>query len=140
MLMPRTSLSKNAALVCVLGMLALLSVAGCKRSAPPAANEASLPRVPVAHASASAALPSGVLPARELTWTYAKTPVGRMRVVVLLPERRADERFPVLITMHGRGEALKGADRGARGWIDDYRLPRAIQRLENPPLKRADFL
>jgi enterochelin esterase-like enzyme len=63
-----------------------------------------------------------------------------MRVVVLLPARRAGERFPVLVTMHGRGEALKGPDRGARGWIDDYRLPRAIKRLGNPPLKREDFL
>ncbi len=58
-----------------------------------------------------------------------------MRAVVVLPERRADERFPVLVTMHGRGEALKGPDRGARGWVDDYALRRAIDRLAQPPRK-----
>ncbi len=67
------------------------------------------------------------------------TRIGQMRAVVVLPERAPDERFPVLVTMHGRGEALKGPDRGARGWIDDYALRRAIDRLSHPPLKPADF-
>jgi enterochelin esterase-like enzyme len=67
------------------------------------------------------------------------TRIGQMRAVVVLPERAPDERFPVLVTMHGRGEALKGPDRGARGWIDDYALRRAIDRLSHPPLKSADF-
>jgi hypothetical protein len=67
------------------------------------------------------------------------TRVGQMRAVVVLPERHPDERFPVLVAMHGRGEALKGPDRGARGWVDDYALRRAITRLGQPPLKAADF-
>src|SRR5687767_5789868 len=98
--MHRCCSSKNATLVGAWLVGSLLSIAACKRSPPPASNESSLPRVAVAHASASAEPTDVVQPARELTWTYAKTPIGRMRVVVLLPERRAGERFPVLVTMH----------------------------------------
>jgi hypothetical protein len=58
---------------------------------------------------------------------------------VVLPDRRVDERFPVLIALHGRGEAMKGPVRGARGWVDDYGLLRAMQRLSNPPLTKRDF-
>jgi enterochelin esterase-like enzyme len=62
-----------------------------------------------------------------------------MAAVVLVPERAADERFPVLVTFHGLGEAKKGAARGARGWIDDYGLLRAIERLRAPPLTAEDL-
>jgi dienelactone hydrolase len=63
-----------------------------------------------------------------------------MQAVVLVPPRRGDERFPVLVTMHGKGEAAKGVARGARGWIDDYWLPKAMQRLSQPPLSAEDLL
>jgi enterochelin esterase-like enzyme len=75
----------------------------------------------------------------ELTWTFDQTAVGRVDVVVVLPDRLADERFPLLIALHGRGEALKGPVRGARGWVDDYALGRAIRRLSMPPLTPEDF-
>lgn len=75
----------------------------------------------------------------ELTWTFEDATFGRIDVVVVLPDRRADERFPLLIALHGRGEAMKGPERGARGWVDDYALRRAIQRLGEPPLTVADF-
>jgi enterochelin esterase-like enzyme len=70
---------------------------------------------------------------------WDKTPVGPMQAVVLLPERTADQRFPVLITMHGKGEALKGVKRGARGWPDDYLIEDAIARLAKPPLTNNDM-
>jgi hypothetical protein len=60
--------------------------------------------------------------------------------VISVPARREGERFPVLITMHGRGEAFKGPEKGARGWIDDYWMTRAIERLRRPPLTAADLL
>jgi enterochelin esterase-like enzyme len=41
--------------------------------------------------------------------------------------------------MHGRGETLKGPERGARGWLDDYKLDRALTRLAKPPLTERDF-
>jgi iron(III)-salmochelin esterase len=87
--------------------------------------------------------PSAVAPeiaASELTWSFPATPVGPMQVVVSLPARRENQRFPVLITMHGRGEAFKGVARGARGWIDDYWMSRAIERLRRPPLAAEDLL
>ncbi len=76
---------------------------------------------------------------QEVTWAYADTPLGAMSAVVVVPERGADERFPVLLTFHGLGEAKKGAARGARGWIDDYGLLKALDRLEQPPLTPDDF-
>jgi len=75
----------------------------------------------------------------ELTWTFEGTAFGRIDVVVVLPDRLANQRFPVLIALHGRGEALKGPMRGARGWVDDYALGRAIRRLSLPPLEPRDF-
>ena len=50
-----------------------------------------------------------------------------------------EERFPVLVAFHGRGESVKGSRRGSRGWIDDYGLSRAIARLAAPPLRAEDF-
>lgn len=118
---------------------------GCEScSEPPSAP----PIVPAASAAAPAPLPSASgsgalgpeLAAGEITWTWEATPVGPMQVVVSLPARRAGERFPVLITMHGRGEAFKGPAKGARGWIDDYWMGRAIERLRKPPLVGQDLL
>jgi len=79
------------------------------------------------------------VPARELTWEFGSTAVGRMVAVVSVPAHAPGQKFPVLIAMHGRGEAFKGPARGARGWLDDYALPKAIERLEHPPLVEADF-
>jgi hypothetical protein len=97
----------------------------------------SAPAVVIVPPSASAARER--LPAEELTWAFPDTPIGRMSVVVLVPERLPSERFPVLIAMHGRGETLKGPERGARGWVDDYALLRATRRLARPPLAESDF-
>ncbi|MFC1642590.1 alpha/beta hydrolase [Myxococcota bacterium] len=97
--------------------------------------------------AAEASSPSGVFPtdsslsARELTWDYPETSVGPMRVVVSIPARNSQQtKLPVLIAMHGRGEAFKGPARGARAWVDDYWLPRALERLVRPPLLPADLL
>ena len=123
-------------------MLAALGpvVLGCSRSEPVASAEPMPKRAAVAAVSKpSSAPPAARLPAEERTWTFEKTPVGRMSVVVVLPERAASDRFPVLIAMHGRGETLKGPERGARGWVDDYALGRAVTRLSAPPLVANDF-
>jgi hypothetical protein len=63
-----------------------------------------------------------------------------MTVVAVIPQHAGpDHRLPVVITMHGLGEALKGPKKGARGWVDDYWLPKALRRLHAPPLHAADF-
>ena len=116
-------------------LLSALPALGCARREAP--ERAPAPALKLAAPSASTSIER--LPAEELTWTFPETPVGRMSVVVLVPERLPSERFPVLIAMHGRGETLKGAERGARGWVDDYKLARAIGRLRRPPLVERDF-
>ena len=80
-----------------------------------------------------------LLPAQEISWDYPDTELGRMRVVVFVPEHEADARLPVLVALHGRGEALKGPELGARGWIDDYALPVTVERLHRPPITLDDL-
>ncbi len=77
---------------------------------------------------------------RELTWTFEQGPFGSTDVVISIPPAQDEAaRFPVLIALHGRGESLKGSRRGARGWLDDYDLDRAMARLGKPPLRKRDF-
>lgn len=76
---------------------------------------------------------------REVTW-HLQGPFGAQPVVVVIPTLAdAQHRLPVLVVFHGRGEALKAPTRGARGFIEDYGLLTALQRLEKPPLLRSDF-
>jgi len=110
------------------------SLLACSRRADPPSQPL---QPPAPRASASAAPER--LAAYELTWGFRESGVGRMSVVVVVPERAPGERLPVLIAMHGRGVSLKGPERGARGWVDDYALVRATQRLARPPLVAADF-
>jgi hypothetical protein len=77
-------------------------------------------------------------PAQELTWQL-ESPWGKIPVVVWVPSRVPSQRFGMLVTFHGRGETLKGPARGARGWIDDYKLLTARERLSSPPLTASDF-
>ena len=85
------------------------------------------------------AAPTSTAPveAQEHTWRWKDSPVGPMVVVVSVP--RTAEKLPVLIAMHGLGESEKGPERGARGWLDDYRLDKALERLAEPPLNEADY-
>src|SRR4051812_49136508 len=112
--------------VCSLAVCLLTACA--KHSA--AGEAAAAASRPVAAASRTVAAPataapsilnpqSSILPQTEVTWAYADTPIGPMSAVVVIPARAAEERFPVLLTFHGMGEARKGPEKGARGWIDD---------------------
>jgi iron(III)-salmochelin esterase len=130
--------SRFAALA-VLGLLVACSRREPPGSSPPASTPAPIVASASASAPAAGPAPADPLPAEELSWTWTGTPIGEMRAVVLVPARAPGQRFPVLVTMHGRGEALKGPERGARGWVDDYALGRAIRRLAAPPLTRDDF-
>lgn len=75
--------------------------------------------------------------AQTLTWRFDDTPAGRVDVVVSVPPGRGAA--PLLIALHGQGEAFKGPARGARGWIDDYGLEEALERLASPPITRRDL-
>lgn len=66
---------------------------------------------------------------------------GSDRATVLLPRSLPPSpRPPVLIAMHGKGEAVRGAEAGAYGWIRDYKLPAAVAALRRGKLESKDFL
>jgi enterochelin esterase-like enzyme len=117
--------------------LALAGCTDCTRrdraeSQPPGATDTPLPPMP--EAGAAAGLPRGEVGTQ--TWTFD----GDGRAVVVVPSwTKPDEKLPVLIALHGRGEAVKGPEEGVMGWPRDYALLRAIQRLCAPPLTDADL-
>jgi enterochelin esterase-like enzyme len=70
------------------------------------------------------------------TWTFD----GGGRAIAIVPSwKKPDERMPLLIALHGRGEATKGPELGVLGWPKDYALLRAIERLCAPPITDADL-
>lgn len=80
---------------------------------------------------------SGAQPYSE--WVHyrrldVETPWGPRRVLVTFPRRGdrlehpPEERYPLLIALHGRGEA-RDPERGYLGWANLYRLPDAFAAL-----------
>ncbi len=109
--------------------------------APPPAPLASVsvPTIP-AHAPRTMRLERWSLPAEDLpVMPGSGRPLGSSEVAVLIPEGPADARYPLVIALHGRGEARKDPPAGALGWPRDYKLGRAHERLAKPPLIAADF-
>lgn len=62
-------------------------------------------------------------------------PDGQL-AALFAPEGSAD--WPVLVAMHGRGEAGRGLAAGAHGWRDDYDLDVIRAKLEAGALSRSD--
>ncbi len=62
-------------------------------------------------------------------------------VFVLLPSSRParEGSVSVIVALHGRGEALRGPARGARGWLDDYALRAAFVAMRRGRLDASDF-
>jgi hypothetical protein len=58
----------------------------------------------------------------------AKGSHEEQRALIFAP--KGSESWPVLVALHGRGEAGRGLDAGARGWRDDYHLVRAYRALQ----------
>lgn len=120
----------------LVGVVAPLALGACSRRDHPAAAEAppiptKLPEMPPPDAGAQ---PRGTVGTQ--TWTFD----GGGRAVVVVPSwTKPDEKLPVLIALHGRGEANKGPVDGAMGWPRDYALLRAIERVCQPPLTTTDF-
>lgn len=113
---------------------ALLGAAlmACSRREAPAPATVAPPPAPPPDAAPAAA--------RVLDWTMSPWPGGDALARIVVPTWGAvGQRFPVLIALHGRGEALKGPARGAAGWPDDYGMIRAFERLRSPPLVRGDL-
>ena len=73
------------------------------------------------------------------------TPWGERRVLVSFP-RRPDHRlsppgrrYPILIALHGRGEALVGPERGYLAWAIRYLMPNAFEALARGRLTQRDY-
>ena len=122
--------------------------------APPKAEEAktTLPPLPppqiVAPAKASDNLVKAVWEqgdTRVEEWELADQSQTPTRIAVLIPKAAVAatdaslKKYPVLIALHGRGEALKKPPDGALGWAKDYDLLLALRRIEHPPLTDSDF-
>ncbi len=86
-----------------------------------------------------AAVDAGVVGAtRLLAWEFPGA--VSTRTTVLVPATPpAGARYPVLVALHGRGEAQRSPADGALGWPRDYALARAYQRVSAPPLTVGDF-
>jgi hypothetical protein len=77
---------------------------------------------------------------RLLEWDMGAQAWGASRAVVVVPTwGGAGDRFPVVVALHGRGEAVKAPADGAMGWPRDYAMVHAIDRLRAPPLAAADY-
>lgn len=74
-----------------------------------------------------------------------ETPWGEQRVLMTFPRRGdrlehpPDERYPVVIALHGRGEALQGAERGYMGWANRYGLAEAFATLSRGRVFLTDY-
>ncbi len=130
---------------CVDVLMGCVDVPGSTSSAPTdrtAAGASVIVATAASPASARASAEPAIVPPKQwpkkvLTWDYETSNVGKTRVVIVSPE--TTEPLPVLIALHGLGEARKGPARGARGWIDDYGLLKALERLSKPPLTAEDM-
>jgi len=74
---------------------------------------------------------------RDLAFEPTPEDPDPQRALLLAPEGAAE--LPVLVALHGRGEAVRGVEVGARGWRDDYHLDAILRRLGAPPLQAADL-
>lgn len=67
------------------------------------------------------------------------SPWGEQQVLVITPRRASARRWPVVVALHGQGEARRGPDRGFLGWSVDYHLPDAFGALARGRLTTEDY-
>lgn len=119
-----------------------LGAAACTREAAGLApsSSSSAPPSPLASSAPPAASSAPSTPQAAVETRKLDFPSNNQAAVVLTPTwGAAGERYPLLVALHGLGEARKGVEAGAWGWVRDYWLDRAMFRLRNAPLTVADF-
>ena len=123
-----------------LGALTSLVACACQRrsEAAPSPGGAPVPG-PEAHGAGpdAGSAQGGTGGTRLLEWAFEGA--VSTRTVMLIPNGASSGRYPVLVALHGRGEARKPPEEGALGWARDYALLRALDRVAAPPLAPADF-
>lgn len=114
---------------------AALALLGCKRKpevhAAPAPAPSPSPSLPP-----PAADPRADLDVRE--WDLSEGDVERRCTVIVPKPLPQGLKLPLLVALHGMGETVS-AKKGANGWLDSYKLDRALHRLRKPPLNEQDF-
>jgi enterochelin esterase-like enzyme len=83
--------------------------------------------------------PSEPLPAgwNDLSFSPGPNCKEGERAFVLSPHGATE--LPLLVALHGRGEAARGLEVGAGAWLRDYDMDRQYKRLLAPPLAAADL-
>jgi hypothetical protein len=116
---------------------ARLATASATTAIPTAATVSEPPPAPPpALADADTCPPRGET--RLLSWTLPERGANGEAAILLPVDPDPTKRWPLVLALHGRGEALKGPHDGALGWVNDYALGRAISRVSNPPLGEDD--
>ena len=77
-------------------------------------------------------------------WTFDEAWPFKRRALVATPTHlAADQKVPVLVLLHGLGEAKQGPEAGVFAWLDRYGMGSSYARLRHPPLasthKRKDL-
>ena len=86
----------------------------------------------------------------ESEWVHyrrldVESPWGTQRVLVTFPrlgghrEHPPGERYPIVVALHGRGEAQQGPERGYLGWTTRYGLPDHFGALMRGRLYASDY-
>lgn len=96
-----------------------------------------LPSCRCGHATGAPSAAASAGAWKELAFEPTAEDPAPQRALLLAPEGAAD--LPVLIALHGRGEAVRGLEAGAHGWRDDYALDALLRRIQDPPLTDADL-
>lgn len=117
-------------------LAALTALTACSRRDAPApvvaVTASSAPPPPI-----DATPPPGAT--RLINWTLPERGANG-EAAVLLPDNpgQTATRWPLVVALHGRGEALKGPHDGSLGWAHDYALGHAVSRVSNPPIGEDD--
>jgi enterochelin esterase-like enzyme len=127
-----TRLSRRALLTSAGSLAAAL--AACSRRDPPA--RAIALAATAAPPAVDAAPPRGRT--QLLTWTLPERGANGEAAILMPADEGPSQRWPLVVALHGRGEALKPPPDGAMGWVRDYGLGHAISRVNNPPLGPDD--
>jgi hypothetical protein len=125
-------------------LASLTAFAACSRRDPPAPAVAAPAVVATPGPTIAPVLDAAPLRGQTqlITWTIPERgPNGEAVVIVPADGDGAapsSGRWPLVVALHGRGEALKPPRDGAMGWARDYALLRQISRVNNPPLGEDD--
>lgn len=118
------------------GAVVMSAATGCGSCGERHQRPASSSATPVLAASGAAGLaPPGCW--SEIAWSEAEVPPEGQAALVW--RGAEDAEAPLVIALHGRGEAGRGLSAGAHGWRDDYAIERVEARLRAGELVAKDL-